>query len=212
MYDQKVFRILMLFVALSLYHITNLLIPAYWSTSSAVLALLKLSQFALITLFALKAAYSSRFAQFVFRKLNRADYIAGCYAGMSGNAGNPEATCTEVFTIKQSLFDISVSGKTYAIKERIEWANWNGRAFKKEGNTVYFGITSLLPHNKPGRPKVEHAIIEIQFDDRRNVTGSTYSNSPTEDNSYAYWLNATWKDHQAAQCFDTYRPTYIKQP
>ena len=156
MYDQKVFRILMtitLFVALSLYHITNLLMPAYWSTSSDVLALVKLSQFALVTLFALTAAYSSRFAQFVFRKLNRADYIGGCYAGMSGDAGNPEATCTEVFAIKQSLFDVSISGKTYAIKERIEWANWNGRAFKKEGNAVYFGITSLIPHNKTGTTK-----------------------------------------------------------
>jgi hypothetical protein len=213
MYDQKVFRILigmMLFVALALYHVTNLLIPDYWITQNDVLALIKLSKFALITLLVLIAVYSTRFAQFAFRRLNRADYVGGCYAGSSGDAGNIQATCTQVFAINQSLFDITILGKTYSIKEQIEWASWNGRAFKKEGNRVYFGITSVIPYSKPGRPTIEHAIMEIQFDDVRNATGLTYSNSPTEDGKYAYWLKAALKDNKVAQCFDTYRPTNIK--
>lgn len=215
MYDENVFKILMiitLFVALTLYHITNWLTPDYWTTRNDVFALLKLAQFSLITIVALIAAYSSRFAQFLFRKLKRSGYIGGCYSGTSGDTGKQEATCTEVFTIKQSFFDISILGKTYAIKERLEWANWSGRAFKKEGNRVYFGITSMLPHNPGGRPKTEHLIMEIQFDDMQHVTGSIYSNSPTEDSRYAYWLDAACRDRQTERCFATHRPSYIKQP
>ena len=132
MYDQKAFRIVMigtLFVTLALYHITNILMPDYWTTSNDVFSLLKLSQLGLITLFALTTAYSSSFAQFVFKRLHRSDYIGGCYVGTSGDVGNQTVTGSEVFTITQSLFDISISGKTYSIEKSCDWASWNGRAF-----------------------------------------------------------------------------------
>jgi hypothetical protein len=77
---------------------------------------------------------------FAFRRLNRADYIGGCYVGSSGDAGNIQATCTQVFAINQSLFDITISGKTYSIKEQIDGQAGTAGLLKKKETGFISGL------------------------------------------------------------------------
>lgn len=144
--------VVIVFLALFLYHITNTFAP----TDPNWFSLFRLSQFAVIVAFVGFAVWS----RYVPTMIPFESTPVGKYIGDSDEinvtitnqpAAEPKGlkaneTHQEHFSISQNLIETRIDGHSVRAGETQTYSTWFGRRFHSDGNTHYFGIMITTPN------------------------------------------------------------------
>ena len=173
--DLKIAFTVSLFISLIIYHLLNFIEPI-----RNLYDLYKIIQIIVSGILAYFIIYNQLLTKLIFRK----NFIGGYYEGSSGIFRRGEkldpskGINREFFTIKQTIFDTLISGRSFQANTNNFVSSWEGKLFKVEGNTFYFAVSLASETGELG-------IFHLTFDDLRNIEGFYYSCNPKRKEAFS---------------------------